>query len=105
MHQFADLVTDPAVKDKLFPMILEEHEIGLQQISKVFGESRETRRVSQIQNSERRSNGLATLHKYQVEHLKTWRSRKDKQDKESQNLLDKLLLLINAISGGLKNTG
>jgi phosphoenolpyruvate carboxylase len=41
----------------------------------------------------------------QIELLKEWRIQKQKNSQNGDKLLGKLLMITNAISGGLKNTG
>jgi phosphoenolpyruvate carboxylase len=74
-------------------------------VALLLGSPVEQRRVTQIKNVELRGSALAELHNIQIEHLKQWRALRESKHEEAEEELPKLLLLINAISGGLKSTG
>lgn len=52
-----------------------------------------------------RNKSLEVLHDIQVDYLKKWRSIRSHDKKQSEEYLLQLLLLVNALSGGLKGTG
>ena len=105
MQRFADLVDDQEVRRQMMEMLLDDHREGVRQIADLFGSSAEKRRASQLENIRRRSEPLAALHGAQLERLKAWRSLEDRDGEEAERLLSDLLLLTNAIAGGLKSTG
>ena len=100
MKAYAELVDDPAIGKELLEITLADHTEGLAQISNLFGESVEKRRVSQLTNVKRRGSGLTQLNRMQIESIREFRASGG-----DDALLQRLLLMINAISGGLKNTG
>jgi len=105
MKAFSELVRDDQLRDELMGVLLADHEEGLRQISELFGAPAATRRVSQLENIRRRRAPLRRLHRMQLDYLVQWRRLADKDSDDAQRLLTRLLLLTNAIAGGLKNTG
>ncbi len=101
MRRFAELVPDPKETETLLTIILHDHAAGLEEIDLFFDEPRDQRRLNQLENIQRRQSALNVLHELQIDTLRRWRDSPD----TSPELLDKLLLLTNAIAGGLKNTG
>ncbi|MBQ4821723.1 phosphoenolpyruvate carboxylase [Aquimarina sp. MMG016] len=105
MKGFANLVEEPKTKQELMDLILTDHHTCLKKIENLMGESVEARRISKLENNKLRNNALQVLHEIQIEYLTKWRSIK-KTDKElSDTYLLHLLMLVNALSGGLKSTG
>ncbi|MEM8608719.1 MAG: phosphoenolpyruvate carboxylase [Myxococcota bacterium] len=105
MKQFAALVEDAELRDELMDMLLDDHKEGIRQIADLFGSPAEERRASQLENIHRRTVPLTALHRAQLKRLAAWRSLEDHDSEEAEQLLSKLLLLTNAIAGGLKSTG
>ena len=105
MNSFAEFVKNPQVKEELMQLILSDYENGLGKIEEIMGASVEIRRISQLENNRLRNNPLKALHEIQIDYLKKWRTIKESKPDESDNYLMELLLLVNAISGGLKGTG
>ncbi len=105
MDQFAALVEDEQVQQEMMNLIIEDFQAGLLHIEELFGASAQDRRFSQLENVARRNTSLRALHQLQIPHLKAWRESRKNNSKEQDELLTGLLLLTNAISGGLKSTG
>jgi phosphoenolpyruvate carboxylase len=105
MNDFADLVEDIGVKEELLTLILSDFEICLKKIEEIMGVSVEVRRFSKVEDVKNRTHALRTLHTIQIEYLKKWRNIRGKDQKKSDQYLLQLLLLVNALSGGLKSTG
>ena len=105
MQAFAGLVKDENIRKELLEMVLQDYRDAFDHISQLFGKSAETRRQSQLENTGRREQTLSILRQLQVEHLEEWRAAKDQSPDKAATILNKLLLLINAVSGGLKSTG
>jgi phosphoenolpyruvate carboxylase len=105
MKAFADLITDPATKKDLMELILTDYEICLEQIEQLMGASVEERRVSRLENNKLRKDALSILHQIQIQSLKEWREEKTRNPENSEQLLLRLLLLVNVLAGGLKSTG
>ncbi|SDR84927.1 Phosphoenolpyruvate carboxylase, type 1 [Polaribacter sp. KT25b] len=105
MKSFADLVHDSDVKTELMNLILSDYERCLKQIESLLSASAEKRRISKLENNKLRKEALDILHFIQIESLTKWRQNKEGDPKEDSQLLLMLLLLVNALSGGLKGTG
>ncbi len=105
MKAFADLVHDPSVKTELMELILTDYELCLKQIENLMSASVEERRISKLENNKLRKEALGVLHMIQIQSLKKWRTHKKTDSEEGNQLLLMLLLLVNALSGGLKGTG
>jgi phosphoenolpyruvate carboxylase len=105
MQAFANLVPDAGVRDEVFSMMMEDYGEGLTQIAGLLGSQAEERRTTQIENAKLRGEALGKLHELQIKFISEWRSVKDTDEQKSNELLQKLLLLVNAIAGGLRHTG
>jgi phosphoenolpyruvate carboxylase len=105
MKSFADLVNDATVKTELMNLILSDYERCLKQIESLMSASAEKRRITKLENNKLRKEALGALHVIQIQSLQKWRKHKNSNLKEDNQLLLMLLLLVNALSGGLKGTG
>jgi phosphoenolpyruvate carboxylase len=101
MRRFAQLVPEAEGREALLQMILDDHAAGLAEIDLFFSEPRVQRRVNQLENIQRRERALTVLHDLQIDALTRWR----KNPEDETGSLDQLLLITNAVAGGLKNTG
>jgi phosphoenolpyruvate carboxylase len=105
MKKFAELVGDADTSRELLDLVLTDYQTGLNTIEQLLGGSAEVRRISRLEDTKLRNAALEVLHEIQIDYLKTWRSIQDTEpDKNDENLL-RLLMLVNALSGGLKGTG
>jgi phosphoenolpyruvate carboxylase len=84
-----------------------DRDAGLQQISLLLGKPATGRRTTQLENIQLRSQALACLHQLQLQSLQHWRQVKDEaaHEAEAAALLQQLLMLVNAVSAGLRHTG
>jgi len=105
MKAYAALVGDETERKQMLDRILQELEESQQQIAMLFTEPPSLRRVSVYDNSKRREPVLNSLHLLQISAMKEWRSLKQTNPENGGRLLEKLLMITSAISGGLKNTG
>lgn len=105
MTDYAGLVVDEALRDEFLKKILSEHTESVNQVAALLGDHTESRRVSLLENINRRRKPLLTLHQMQVSKLQEWRAVKDSDAVMAESLLNKLLMITTAISGGVKNTG
>ena len=105
MKAYAALaVVEPECK-LIFDRIERELEESQQQVATLFTEPTALRRLSVYDNTKRREPVLTSLHLLQIGLLKEWRIQKQKNSQNGEKLLGKLLMITNAISGGLKHTG
>ena len=105
MKEYAALVNDETLKTELLTQILEEHQRSMLQIAFMLGENTAERRENLLTNINRRRNALSTLHRMQTRLLREWRAIRDQNPAEADVLLNQLLVITTAISGGVKNTG
>lgn len=105
MRDYAGLVTDPAVRDRLYAVIAEEFEKTQAMMAEIFGGSYESRRPRMIKTLRMRANALSILHRQQIDILKKWRAARAAGSAEATELLPKVLLSVNAIASGLRTTG
>ena len=105
MQEFAQLVPDGTVRDGIMGLLLNDRQLGLDEITTIFNEGISSRRQSQLDNIERRGPVLRELHQIQLQCLRAWRSLEEGDKERAEDLLLELLILTNAIAGGLKSTG
>jgi len=105
MRSYASLVKDDDLRIELLSNIMQELKRSIGQVATLLGGKTETRRTSLIENVHRRRNPLHILHKMHIEKLHEWREIEDKSTEEAEILLNKLLVITTAISGGTKSTG
>jgi phosphoenolpyruvate carboxylase len=105
MNAYSDLVQNKDVKDAILTQVLEEHERTLDEIEQLFPEQRSERRLGQSDSLQRRSVYLNLLHHLQIRYLKQWRSTREQDPELAEQWINKLLMITNALAGGLKNTG
>ncbi len=104
--EYAALVEDPAVKDKLFGLIKSEYDRTKSCLEEIYGGPLEDRRPNVFSMQQLRRDGLRTLHRQQIALLRDWRQAKSKDDPaKSESLLTHLLLSVNAVASGLGSTG
>lgn len=105
MNAFAQQIEDVKTREELMALVLADYRAGLDLIEQLTEGSREERRVSKLQNMKMRKDALDVLHAIQLEYLTKWRALSATEKQESDQYLSQLLLLVNAIAGGLKSTG
>jgi phosphoenolpyruvate carboxylase len=105
MSALANLVEQPTVKEEIMSLISGDFETCLQQIEDLMGSTAETRRISKLESNKLRADALNKLHEMQLNNLVKWRDLRESDPDESEDILLRLLLLVNAISAGLKSTG
>jgi phosphoenolpyruvate carboxylase len=105
MKVFAALVPDENVASELMDLILTDYNLSLQKIGELTDLPLESRRISRLKDIELRADALQALHTIQVNKLKEWRMVKQAGAEISEQHLIQLLLVVNALSGGLKGTG
>lgn len=105
MEAFAQQFEDPKARQELMDLILDDYQVAREKIEDLTESSVEERRVAKLQNVELRNDALKILHQIQLDYLTKWRSLLAEGSEESNRYLLELLLLVNALSGGLKGTG
>ena len=102
---YADLVSDAALRKRIFGMIEAEFELVKDGLSLLFPDSLARRRPRFRFTVERRVQPLRALHEWQVKVLAEWRGMEEKGKAEAEPLLAELRQTIAAIAAGLRTTG
>jgi phosphoenolpyruvate carboxylase len=105
MKKFAELVDEKDTKSALMDLILTDYQKGIERIADAMGKPAHERRITRFADNDNRNKALEVLHQVQIEYLKKWRSISSENKAEKEHYLLQLLLLVNALSGGLKRTG
>lgn len=105
MVHYAELDENNDERELFMNKILTDHQTGFKMIEELFEEPAIVRRRGQYDNLERRNDKLIALHKLHLKYLKQWRNMVDESNSDKDQVLNKLLAIINALSSGLKNTG
>jgi phosphoenolpyruvate carboxylase len=99
MQQYADLVEDSALRERLMGDILNEYELTRSVLERIYNGSLNQQRPNVSQIIRVRQDPLYQLHQQQIRLIREWR-RDQASDK-----LNSLLLIVNAIANGLGTTG
>jgi phosphoenolpyruvate carboxylase len=104
MRAYAGLLDDASARDAILGLLLADRDAALRHTARLLGGPVEKRRETQLFHNAMRGPALRTLGQLQVRYLSRWREL-GRDTPEAAALLPVLLLLVNAVSGGLKNTG
>ena len=99
MTLYASLCPDETLRESFMSDILSEFRRSRDLVALLLGGAFSERRPRMFKTLSLREPPLADLHRRQVELLKEWRSG------GAQGTLEELLLVTNAIAGGLRTTG
>ncbi|MEX1114633.1 MAG: phosphoenolpyruvate carboxylase [Akkermansiaceae bacterium] len=106
MADYADLVTDPILREEFLSRIVGEFERTRSLLAELFEGEMQDRRPRMAKTLEIREAPLRVLHQQQIALLREWRGHlAQERTAEADALLPKLLLSINAIASGLRTTG
>lgn len=106
MQAYADLVEDPALRDRFMKIIVDEWNLTREMLEKLRGAPMAERRPRMLRTLKLRADALRVLHLQEIHLLKKWRGyRKAGDDAAAEKMLPDLLLSINAIASGLRTTG
>lgn len=105
MSAYGELIQDPSTRATYMDLILGEFRRTREMLIKMFGSSIETRRPHVVKTISLREPSLKVLHHLQIYQLKEWRQSDPNDHQRREILLEKLFATINAIAGGLRNTG
>jgi phosphoenolpyruvate carboxylase len=98
MAEYAALVDDKAIRERILALILEEYELTRKMLDELLGPDRERRRPRMLKAIAIRKNALNRLHREQISLLRSWRAG-------DESAFEALLVTVNAIAAGLKTTG
>ncbi len=106
MNAYADLVEDPALRERFMKLILDEWELTKAMLEKIRGRPMTERRPRMLKTLQLRAEALRVLHLQEIAMLRRWRKlRADGDEAAAEKMLPDLLLSINAIASGLRTTG
>lgn len=104
-REYLKLVKDPQTGERIFKQIEEEYQLTKQKLLEVTEQQELLDQVPVIQESIRLRNPYVDpLSFIQVYLLEEWRNR-DPQNEEANRNLEQVLLTINGIAAGMRNTG
>lgn len=103
--EYSKLVKDPQMSERIFNLIKQEYELTSEMILKITGQQHILDNVPRLQESIRLRNPYVDPMSYlQVQLLMELRAKRE-QGQEDEALLREVLLTINGIAAGLRNTG
>lgn len=106
MSLYASLVDDKKMSEAFMEKIITEYERTKAMLEVLYGQKLRERRPRMYTMIDYRAERLMPLHKLQIQQLKEWRKLKnDGEDEKASALVPDMLLVVNAIAGGLGNTG
>ncbi len=106
MEAYTTLVSDKAIAETYLTKIVEEFHRTRKELENLYEQSLTERRPRMHAMIGFRSERLAPLHQLQISQLRTWRERKQAGDEEGAGeMLQDMLLVVNAIASGLGTTG
>ncbi|HYL38872.1 MAG TPA: phosphoenolpyruvate carboxylase [Bryobacteraceae bacterium] len=106
MAEYAMLVENEALRARLMSQIMDEYNRTRDILDDLLGGNRARRRPRLIKAVEIRRHALMRLHREQIRLLREWREAlRDGRTSEADQILQALLVTVNAIAGGLKTTG
>ena len=105
MRKYAQLVDNKDIREEILNLIINDYHLAKTLIEELFGSPASERRKGQYINMKLRENELYILHELHIKCLKKWREVKGKGTPEEEKVLNKLLKIVHALSGGLKSTG
>ena len=105
MAEYAALVEDEALRQRVMEKILGEFESTRRIVDELFGGRADERRPRLAKAIAVRRDALLILHREQIRLLRQWRTLRNAGSEEADTVLEPLLESVNAIAGGLKTTG
>ncbi len=105
MALYAELVEDSSVREQCMATIMAEYERTRTVLHDLFGGTLKERRPRMYLSLNLRDQALWELHRRQVHLLRTWREQEHERSGSGSATMEHILLTINAIAAGLRNTG
>jgi phosphoenolpyruvate carboxylase len=105
MKMYATLVLDKKSRETILNLLLEELQKTRFFMADLLSRPINERRTNHFYSTNLRAEALKTLHKHQVQNLIKWRTQKDATTEESNQLLNQLLISVNAIANAMGTTG
>ena len=106
MEWYSGLVEDTSLAGKYLDRITSEFHRTRSMLELLYGHELKSRRPRMYTMIGFRNEHLKPLHQMQIRQLKEWRAyRQDGDDARADKMLPDMLLVLNAIAGGLGTTG
>ncbi|WP_319592351.1 phosphoenolpyruvate carboxylase [uncultured Draconibacterium sp.] len=105
MQLYGSLVKNEETRVEVLNLLLQEFDKTQQIMNELLGRPMKERRKSHYYSTQLRAEALNTLHNYQVHYIKKWREQQDADADENKNILNQLLLSVNAIANAMGTTG
>ena len=105
MDKYADLVENPAIRDRMMSKIKQELSLTRDMLSDLLQKPFQERRKNHYFSTLLRAEALNHLHEAQMELLRKWRNSRSKQLPGEDDHLFALLQCVNAIANALGSTG
>jgi phosphoenolpyruvate carboxylase len=105
MREYAGLVDDQAVRERILGMIEQEYERTRAMLEQLYGGPLAERRPNVQRPLSVRQEALRVLHSQQIDLLRRWREQRQSGAEQADALVLDLLVTVNAIAGGLGTTG
>lgn len=105
MALYAELVEDTATRERCMGIIMAEYERTQTMLHDMLGGTLKERRPRMYLSLNLRDQALWELHRRQVHLLRRWRAQEREQGGSGSVTMEQILLTINAIAAGLRNTG
>ncbi len=102
MQSYAALVQDETIRNRMMDKVSSEYKRTREMLEMIYEGPLSEQRPNVHSLLSLRENALNALHHQQIELLKQWRGS---DGSETQELIRKLLLTVNAIASGLRTTG
>lgn len=98
--KYASLVRNASIRDKILEEIDREYELTINILNELRNGSIAEKRPGMVETLQLREPGLEVLHEIQIKTLQKWR-----ENPVDDEILDSLLLSVNAVASGLRTTG
>lgn len=105
MKKYAFLVEDEKLRHNIMKLIIDELRLTRKMHTELLGKPIQERRKNHHYSTELRAEALNPLHDAQVQLIKKWRSIKNEDTPEENEVLFALLQCVNAIANALGSTG
>lgn len=106
MGEYAELVENEEIRTRLLSTIQAEYHRTYRILETLFGGPLPEKRNRMYATLFMRQDGLKILHRQQISMLRLWRERRRQGDTpQTEELLRRLLLTVNAVASGLRTTG
>jgi phosphoenolpyruvate carboxylase len=105
MQLYGGLVKNEETRSVVLNLLLQEFEKTQQIMNELLGRPMQERRKSHYYSTKLRAEALRTLHNYQVHYINKWRGQQNADADENKEILNQLLLSVNAIANAMGTTG